>query len=203
MSLQFVFDYRSPYSYLANTRLSSLDEPIDYQPVNALAVMRKVNNRPSPECPPKARYAMKDAGRWARLYGVPLAPNPALMQAMRAGSFDGALFCRAGLAAMDLGVFERAHPALFEAIWAARDDMLSDEGRASFLVQHGIDADIWHRAESTDIREWLAQNDEDAATRGVFGVPSFFVGEELFFGNDRLDFVRAALQTSITQGAHP
>lgn len=203
MILQFVFDYRSPYAYLANTRLPSLNAPIDYRPVDVLAVMRAVNNRPSPECPAKARYSRKDAGRWARLYGVPLAPNAALMGAMKTGDFDGTLLGRAGLAAIELGVFEAAHDALFAAVWAGEDDVLSASGKAAFLTRNGIDADIWQRADSPEIRERLALNDEHAVSHGVFGVPSFLVGGELFFGNDRLDFVRAALQSPIREGAHP
>ncbi|WP_454734720.1 DsbA family protein [Cupriavidus necator] len=203
MALQFVFDYRSPYAYLASTRVADLATDIEYQPVDILAVMRKVNNRPSPECPAKARYARLDAGRWARHYGVPLTPNAAVMQAMAKQAFDGAWLCRAGLAAIELGVFDLAHPALFGAMWAGHDDLLSAEGRATFLRARGIDADIWDRAESADIRDRLAQQSDAAAARGVFGVPSFFVGTELFFGNDRLDFVRATLQPSITEGVHP
>ncbi|MEM5428649.1 2-hydroxychromene-2-carboxylate isomerase [Cupriavidus oxalaticus] len=196
MALQFVFDYRSPYAYLANTRVADLDVGIDYRPVDVLMVMRQVNNQPSPECPAKARYARLDAGRWAGLYGVPLAPNAALLQAMARKDFDGTWLSRAGLAAIELGVFDMAHPALFEAAWASSGDLLSAEGRAAFLRQRGIDADIWHRAGATDIHDRLAQLSSDAADRGVFGVPAFFVGTELFFGNDRLDFVRTALQSS-------
>lgn len=200
MLFKFIFDYRSPYSSLANMRLADFPEVIDYQPVDILAVMREVNNRPSPECPAKARYASLDAGRWARHYGVPLTPNKAVIRAMAKGDFDGTLLCRAGLAALDLGVFDIAHPALFEAIWAADDDLLSAEGCAAFLRKRGIDADLWAHADSSAIRERLARNNEDAVAGGVFGVPSFFVGSELFFGNDRLDFVRAALESSATQG---
>lgn len=203
MILQFVFDYRSPYAYLASTRLPSLDVPIDYRPVDVLAVMRAVNNQPSPACPPKARYSRTDAGRWARLYGVPLAPNAALMAAMKTGDFDGTLLTRAGLAALELGVFEAAHDALFAAVWAGNDDLLSASGRGDFLARNGIDADIWHHTESPAIHERLALNNEHAVSHGVFGVPSFLVGDELFFGNDRLDFVRAALQSTTREGAHP
>lgn len=203
MPLQFIFDYRSPYAYLASTRLPSLDSAIDYQPIDILAVMQKVNNRPSPECPAKARYAMLDADRWARQYNVPMRPNTALMRAMGRKTFDGSLLSRAGLAARDLGVFDRAHPALFEAVWASDQDLLSAEGRAEFLRSRDIDADIWSRAEAPNIHDQLAHNNEDAAVRGVFGVPSFFVDTELFFGNDRLDFVRAALLSKSTQeGGH-
>ena len=162
-----------------------------------------MNNQPSPACPPKARYSRTDAGRWARLYGVPLAPNAALMGAMKAGDFDGTLLVRAGLAALELGVFDAAHNALFAAVWAGEDDLLSTTGRVDFLARNGIDADIWHHAQSTAIQERLALNNEYAVSHGVFGVPSFLVADELFFGNDRLDFVRAALQSITREGAHP
>ncbi|MGO4327111.1 MULTISPECIES: DsbA family protein [unclassified Cupriavidus] len=59
--------------------------------------------------------------------------------------------------------------------------------------------DVWRRAEGSDIRDRLAGNNQDAAARGVFGVPSFFVDSELFFGNDRLEFVRAALSSKSIQ----
>jgi len=68
MRIEFIFDYRSPYSYLANTQLKGLGADVDYKPVDIVAVMKKVNNQPSPLCPPKARYAGIDAARWARLY---------------------------------------------------------------------------------------------------------------------------------------
>ena len=193
MALQFVFDYRSPYAFLASSRLPGLAEAVDYFPVDVLAVMRKVHNQPSPECPAKARYSALDAGRWARLYDLPMAPNTALFKALRAGEFDGAWLSRAALAALELGVFHSVHSALFNAVWAGTDDLVSAQGRTAFLRKQGIDADIWALAESPAIREKLTSNDDMAASRGVFGVPSFFVGEELFFGNDRLEHVRAAL----------
>ena len=194
MNLQSVFDYRSPYAYLANTRLPGLNHPVSYFPVDILAVMKQVNNQPSPACPPKARYSGIDAGRWAALYQVPFAPNGALFQAMRDGQFDGALLVRAALAATEAGVFDVLHPALFKAVWAGNDDLASAQGRIDFLRALDVDADIWQRADSAAIREQLAANDDAAAQRGVFGVPTFFCDDEMFFGNDRLDFVRAALQ---------
>lgn len=196
MALQFVFDYRSPYAFLASSRLAAMAEVVDYFPVDILAVMGKVNNQPSPECPAKARYSALDAGRWARLYDLPMAPNVALFKALRTGAFEGSWLSRAALAALDLGVFEGVHSALFDALWAGNDDLASAQGRTGFLRKHGIDVDIWGLADTLAIREKLAANDEVAAARGVFGVPSFFVGDELFFGNDRLEFVRAALAAS-------
>lgn len=194
MSLDFVLDYRSPYSYLANTKIAEICPQTIHKVVDIVDVMKKVHNQPSPECPAKARYSAIDAARWAKLYQVAWAPNMTLLGAMRDKTFDGSFLSRAGLAAQDLGVFEIANDALFAAVWASGADLLSAEGRTQFLAKHGIDADIWTRSDSAVIRERLAACDEHAASRGVFGVPTFFVGDEMFFGNDRLDFVRMALQ---------
>lgn len=193
MSLELVLDYRSPYSYLANTKVEELCPQATYQVVDIINVMKKVHNQPSPECPAKARYSAIDATRWAKLYQVAWAPNMALLGAMRDKSFDGSFLSRAGLAAQELGVFGIANDALFAAVWAGGADLLSAEGKAQFLAKHGIDVDIWTHSDSDAIHERLAASDEHAASRGVFGVPTFFVGNEMFFGNDRLDFVRAAL----------
>ena len=197
MNLQFVFDYRSPYAYLANTQLRQLGHPVDYFGVDILAVMKKVNNQPSPACPAKARYSGMDAARWAALYQVPLAPNGHFFGAMRAGEVDGALLNRAALAAQQAGVFQPVHEALFEAVWAGKDDLVTAEGRSTFLRRLNLDVDVWALADGSSIREKLAAHDEQAAQRGVFGVPTFFCDDEMFFGNDRLDFVRAALKKAL------
>ena len=194
MSLQFIFDYRSPYAYLANTQLATLPATAQYVPVDIVAVMDIVGNQPSPKCPPKARYAGMDAARWARLYGVPFEPNRAFMQAMGKGELAGNLLSRAACAAQDLGVFGQVHDALFSACWGKPCDLVSSEGRIAFLRELGLDADIWQRAEAGEIGEKLRANVAWAADKGIFGAPSFLVGDELFFGNDRLEFVRAALQ---------
>jgi len=113
MDIEFVYDYRSPYAYLANTQLGTLGAGIVYEPVNILAVMKAVNNQPSPLCPPKARYAGIDAARWAKHYGVAFSPNRALLQAMAASQFDGTLLSRAALAAQQLGVFRERPQGAF------------------------------------------------------------------------------------------
>lgn len=191
--LDFFFDYRSPYSYLANTRLPGLHAEVRYYGIDIVEVMRRVHNQPSPKCPAKARYSVLDAARWASHYGVAWAPNKALLGAMRDQSFDGSLLCRAGLAAVQLGVFESVHAALFAVVWAGADDVLSQEGRFAFLRKHAVDVDIWAQAGSEAVQVQLESNNAFASTSGVFGVPSFLVNGELFFGNDRLEFVRSAL----------
>lgn len=196
MNLQSVFDYRSPYAYLANTRLPSLDHPVEYLPINILTVMKQVNNQPSPACPPKLRYSGIDATRWARLYQAPFAPNSALLQAMGEGRFDGALLVRLAIAAQQNGVFETLHPALFEALWASTTDLTTPDSRETFLQTLNLDPSLWHLADTPQIQAQLATNNALAIERGVFGVPTFFCDDEMFFGNDRLDFVRASITQS-------
>ncbi|WOD11508.1 DsbA family protein [Pseudomonas sp. NyZ704] len=203
MSLQFIFDYRSPYAYLANSQLKTLPVPAEYISVDIVAVMDIVGNQPSPKCPAKARYSRMDAGRWARIYGVPMNPNAAAMQAMSSGQIEPDLFSRAALAAADLGVFDTVHDALFTAYWGIPVDLATPEGRTAFLRANSVDADIWQRAEEEDIRGRLSDNVTNAAQREVFGAPTFFVGDDMLFGNDRLAFVRDALaQNTLNEENH-
>jgi 2-hydroxychromene-2-carboxylate isomerase len=200
MQIEFVFDYRSIYSYLANTQMKTLGAEIDYQPVDIVAVMKAVNNQPSPMCPPKARYSHVDALRWARLYNVPLSPNRALLDAMRQGALKNALLSRAAIAAQRMGIFDQVNDALFSAVWAGSEDLATEEGRAQFVASHRIPAKLWDETESSEVAAQLASNNERAIANGVFGAPTFFVDQEMFFGNDRLTFVKNKL-TAATAGA--
>jgi 2-hydroxychromene-2-carboxylate isomerase len=190
VQIEFVLDYRSPYCYLANTQVKGLGAQISYMPVDIVSVMNKVNNQPSTMCPPKARYAGVDAVRWARHYGVPFSPNDGVLEALKKGRVDKTLFSRAGVAAKELGIFEQVSDALLKTICAGTDDLTTSKGRSSFLVSRSIQSDLWEIAASPEIARQLAANDQNAAERGAFGVPTFFVGEEMFFGNDRLPFVK-------------
>ena len=196
MSLDFYFDYRSPFSYLANTQIRTMKASTKYLPVDVLAVMKRVSNQPSTACPPKARYAMVDAQRWAEHYGVPFVPNFGLLTAMAKGQVCGDLFSRAGLAAQKQDVFENVHDALFAAVWAGTDDLVTAEGREAFAKAHAPQApDLWSLAESQGVLDEINAQSDAAAERGVFGVPAMFVGAEMFFGNDRLELARSRLNS--------
>jgi 2-hydroxychromene-2-carboxylate isomerase len=199
VTLQFVFDYRSPYSYLANRQLGQWTERIEYRPVDVVDIMARANNQLTPLCPPKARYALLDAKRWAMARNIPFSPNQAFLQAMRSGAIDGASLSRMAIAAQSTGVFSQVNDALFEAVWAGRADLVSREGRAAFL--EGLDVggiDLWQLAQADNVTAWLSGHNDEAVDRGVFGVPTIFVGDEMFFGNDRIEFARAWLQALAT-----
>jgi 2-hydroxychromene-2-carboxylate isomerase len=74
--LEYFFDFRSPYSYLAHSQLTGLGVEIILRPMNVLTVMKSVGNTPTTiECAAKGRYARVDLARWAQRYGMPLQPR--------------------------------------------------------------------------------------------------------------------------------
>ena len=190
-TVQFYFDYVSPYSYLAQTQFAGLGLDVDYRPITAIDVMAVVNNQPSPKCPAKLNYALRDTTRWAERYGVPLALNLDWWRAFESGALTMRPFARGALAALQLGYFPGYHKAIFEAIWAQPRDVGSERGRHSLLEDARLPAaEIWRLAETPEFDALLDEANKAAAEAGVFGVPIFVVGQEMFFGNDRLDFVK-------------
>jgi 2-hydroxychromene-2-carboxylate isomerase len=174
----------------------SMGVQIEYKPVEIVSVMKRVNNQPSPMCPPKAKYAGLDAARWAKHYGVPYSPNRPLLEALRTGQLKSDLLSRAGIAAQKLGAFQQVNDALFGAVWGCSAALTSAVDRLDFLTSRALPLELWDIAESAEIQELLAANGERAIAQGVFGVPTFFVDGEMFFGNDRLDFVKAKLDVA-------
>jgi 2-hydroxychromene-2-carboxylate isomerase len=77
---------------------------------------------------------------------------------------------------------------------------MTEDGRAAFLIANSLPSDLWRLAADQRIIDRLAASIEEAAERGVFGVPTFFVDDEMFFGNDRLNFVEARLKGTDVSG---
>ncbi|MBX3489856.1 2-hydroxychromene-2-carboxylate isomerase [Parvibaculum sp.] len=192
-TVEFYYDYPSPYTYLAHKQMKTLGAPVTYRPMHILGVMKLVGNIPSPQCPPKGRYAGMDAARWAKRLGIPMTTNADFWAALLGGKLDSTLLTKGAMAAQDLGVADAYNDAIFDAIWKTPRDIVSAEGRNAVLADAGIAGKgIWEKAETPEFRERLEAETKAAAARGVFGTPTFFVGDDIFFGNDRLDFVREA-----------
>jgi 2-hydroxychromene-2-carboxylate isomerase len=93
-----------------------------------------------------------------------------------------------------MGVFDFYHNAMFDAVWGNPQDVVTETGRAQFLERHGLaHTNLRAKAAELTIEDELQRDIVQAAERGVFGVPTFFVDGEMFFGNDRVDFVRLRL----------
>jgi 2-hydroxychromene-2-carboxylate isomerase len=191
--IDFYFDFVSPYSYLAHSQLDVLEAPVRLAPMAVLELMKQVNNTPTTvTCPVKRAYAGKDLARWSARYGVPVS-------ATDMKRLDGALLLRVATAAKPGPERAAVVEAIFKGVWGAEGDP-SPEGLEALLAARGLPAaDLIAAAAQPAAADALAAETKAAAEIGVFGAPTIRVAGELFFGNDRLDFVREA----ITQARAP
>ena len=190
--ITFYFDFRSPYSYLASTQLPALaartGSEVTYTPIDVLEVMKLVGNSPTTiTSAVKGRYAGADLRRWAARYGAPFGRNPNIGAADAVGLLAGAA------AAAALGEAPAYTTAVFTAAWAGTAPLAADAELAVVLADGGVKQVAAILAGREAGRATVAANVKAAAEAGVFGAPSFITGGELFFGNDRLDFLAEAL----------
>lgn len=187
-SVEIFYDFRSPYSYLAFTRLLQMDVSLTLHPMQILTVMERVGNVPTTiTCTAKGRYARQDLARWAQRYGVLF--NPADMRTV-----DGDACSRAVLAAADPAEALAVTMAIYRACWSDAKALGTSADVIAALAAAGLATD--HIAAAIDSPEnvaALAASTDEAVARGVFGTPTMFVGEAMFFGNDRLDFLAEEL----------
>jgi 2-hydroxychromene-2-carboxylate isomerase len=187
--LEFFYDFVSPYSYLASTRVEALcartGASLRWRPFLLGGVFKATGNRAPIETVAKGRHMWTDLTRWANRYEVPL-------RRPRTFPVSTVLALRAALAAPPEALPAVSH-ALFRAVWADDRDVASPEVLAAILAEAGQDGGALVAA-APDRKTELLRQTQEAVDRGAFGAPSFFVGQELFVGNDRLDFVEAALQ---------
>lgn len=184
---EFFYDYLSPFSYLADTQLPALAErtgaEIVYRPALLGAILKATGNSGPLPIQGKAGYNVADFQRWARRYGVPARFNPHF-------PFNTIRLLRAAIAAQVHGRFAAFHSAAFRAIWEQELDPSKEDALRRLLDAAQIDPAL---IEGDDIKHRLRANVDEAVSRGAFGAPTFFVNGEMFWGNDRLDFVEEAL----------
>lgn len=196
--VEFYYDLVSPYSYLARGEVTRIcreqGAELELKPMLLGAVHKAVGLQAPIRVEAKARYQTKDIRRWAERYGLPLDfPNPfpfRTLKTMRAATF---LEGRGELAA-----FTREAFALYweEGGAPKGTDEADEDGPISEVARRiGADPDeVLAGASSPEAKEGLKNSTSGALKRGVFGAPAFFVGDDLFWGNDRLHFVEAALE---------
>lgn len=192
-SVDFYFDFGSPAAYLAYTQLGALGKEtgasVVMKPMLLGGVFQASGNRPPASVPLKGSYLFKDMARFAKRYGVPLNMNPFFpiitTTLMR---IDLALHLRNDAA------LSRWRDAMFQAIWVNEKNMNDPAIVGEVITAAGFDAAaLTALASDQAIKDELKAVTQAAVERGVFGAPTFFVGNEMFWGQDRLDFVRDAL----------
>lgn len=188
-ALDFYFDYRSPYAYLAQTQVRHLGVEIAWRPFEILQLMDQIGNVPtSITCKPKGKYLGVDLQRWVANYKVPFQRHP------QGADIDPRRLLRATLAAAELGQSDAAVGAIFGAYWGSGAPLATPAEVVAVLNGAGVSAPgLLARIDDPALDTALDEATAEAATRGVFGAPTMYVGDEMFFGNDRLDFVRASL----------
>ena len=192
-TVEFYFDLGSPATYLAYTQLPKICEQTDsqliYIPILLGGVFKATGNASPATIPAKGRYMFQDLDRYAKRYGVPLKFNPQFpintLMLMRAVT---------GMQLRHPGRFQAFIDCLFHALWVEGRSLDDLATVASVLTQNGFDPnEVLALTADDEVKTTLRDNTEKAVQRGVFGAPSMFVDNQLFFGQDRLDFVLEAL----------
>ena len=193
-TVEFFFDLGSPATYLAYTQLPKIckqtDSHLIYRPMLLGGVFKATGNASPITVPAKGRYMFQDLERYAKRYGVPLKfiPNFPIntLMLMRAVT---------GMQLRHPERFQAFIDCLFKALWVEGRSLNEPETVAAVLSEHGFDPQtVMALVNDETVKAALKDNTETAVKRGVFGAPSMFVDNQLFFGQDRLDFVEAALR---------
>ena len=200
-SIDVYYDFRSPYAYFAAHRLHNRE--IDghgwrWCPVS-IDVLLNVQAGREPWAPysdplsaPKRAHLIADVRRLAAYYDLPLrAPRPARPNSVPA-------LCLAAL--IDQPARAMFTIAVFDALWCEQKDIADPEVLAACLVCAGASSELVSGAFTEQARSRLAEQTQEAYARGIFGVPSFAVGTEIFFGNDRLDLMRWTIERRAGSG---
>ena len=192
-SVELFFDFGSPTSYLAFKQLPKIaaerGASIVWRPMLLGGVFKATGNASPAAIPAKGHWMFDDIARWAARYGVPFEHNPHFPV--------NTLTLMRGATAMQLRRaqdFGRYCEAVFDAMWQHRRNLGDPAVRAATLTEAGFDAQAFSAlVADPEVKAGLIATTAEAVARGVFGAPTMFVGAQMFFGQDRLDFVRDAL----------
>jgi 2-hydroxychromene-2-carboxylate isomerase len=195
--IDFYFDISSPWTYLAFHNIQPLaaetGATIHWKPILVGGVFNSVNpsvyaTRDNP-VPAKVAYQLKDMQDWARHCGLAIKFPPTVFPVNSVKAMRGCLWLE------PQGKLVSFATAAFEAYWGGDEDISRDEVLARICAQCGIDAaGFLAGIAQQEIKDHLKANTEELIRRGGFGSPTIFVnGDDMYFGNDRLPLVRAAL----------
>lgn len=192
-TVEFLFDVGSPYSYLAYHQLKKIAQQqgaeIVWTPVLLGGIFHATGNRSPAEVAAKGRYLNLDLQRWADAYGASFQMNP---------DFPiNTLPLMRGAVAMQMRSDEDFHRylrAVFSAMFEKPRNLNLPAEIGAVLAEAGFDpVEFMALIGDPSVKDRLKENTSNAVARGVFGAPTFFVGDDMFWGQDRLDFVAEAL----------
>ena len=192
--VEFYFDVGSPAAYLAWKQLPKIaaetGAQVLYRPFLLGGVFQATGNKSPMEVPAKGHYMLQDLQRYARRYGVDFQHNPHFP--------INTLMLMRGAVGLQMRQPMRMPvyvDAVFHAIWVDGRNMNDPATVAAVIKDAGFErTQFQDLASDPVVKEQLKANSTQAVGRGVFGAPTFFVGDQMYWGQDRLDFVKEALQ---------
>ena len=192
--VEFFFDFGSPTAYLAYTQLPRIAmecrAEILWRPMLLGGVFKATGNQSPVMIQAKGAWMFDDMARWARRYGVTLEKNPHFiintLTVMRGA---------AGLQMREPGRFLKYVDVMYRAMWEKPVNLGDPAVVAATLQDAGFDpAAFAALVGDPEVKQKLIADTEAAVQRGVFGAPTMFVGKDMYFGQDRLEFVQDALR---------
>jgi 2-hydroxychromene-2-carboxylate isomerase len=194
--LEFFYDYSSPWTYLAFTRIEEVCDragaELVWKPILVGGIFNSVNPsvyeaRERPVVP-KARYMMKDLADWASHYGIRIRFPPSVFPVNSVKALRGAFV------ALEHGRVSAYSEAIFSSYFGEDLDISRDEVLRSIVERVGLDpVEYFEKITRQDYKDRVRANTDECVRRGGFGSPTMFVGDDMYFGNDRLPLVERAL----------
>jgi len=186
---QFLFDFGSPNAFLSHEAIPAIEKrtgvKFEYVPILLGGIFKATNNKSPAESlagiKNKPEFQVVETERFVRRFAVkPYTPNPFF-------PVNTLNLMRAAVAAQFERVFEKYVDAAFHHMWVEPKKMDDPEVALKALAGSGLDAaKLLARAQDADVKAKLIENTQAAVERGAFGSPTFFVGEEMFFGKEQL-----------------
>ena len=188
-SVEFHFDFGSPNAYLSHLVIPGIEQRtgahFEYVPVLLGGVFKLTNNRSPRESlagiKNKPEYQKLETARFIKRHGITrFMPNPYF-------PVNTLVLMRGAIAARRLGVFEQYVDEVYRHMWAEPKKMDDTDVLRAALIESHLDAErLLELAQTTEVKNELLENTRRSVERGTFGSPTFFVGDEIFFGKDRL-----------------
>ena len=185
--IDFYFDFGSPTAYLAFTQLQLIEKRsganLVFHPILLGGIFKATGNSPPAAIPAKGKYMMRDLQRYAEKYQVPYERNPFF-------PVNTLSLMRGAVSYQNNGDFERYVNVIFHNMWVEPKNLNDEDVLKKMLIENNFEYnDFLKRTSDQKTKDQLISNTEKAVQKGAFGAPTIFIGEEMFFGQDRMDFI--------------
>ena len=186
-NIDFYFDFGSPTAYLAFTQLQLIEKRsganLVFHPILLGGIFKATGNSPPAAIPAKGKYMMRDLQRYAEKYQVPYERNPFF-------PVNTLSLMRGAVSYQNNGDFEKYVNVIFHNMWVEPKNLNDEDVLKKMLIENNFEYnDFLKRTSDQKTKDQLISNTEKVVQKGAFGAPTIFIGEEMFFGQDRMDFI--------------